>query len=265
MLLDATGMRVRFADTDTQLKAKDVIDRGLNPDPKNPTYVVALNLLSASPNWLTAIHALPMYLGLDLRGGVHFLLQVDMQAAIIKRLESLRGRRALAAARQEHPPRRHHARGPDAARALPRRGDARQGARRAARRVPRPRHHRARRRPGPAAGGHAQARGGTPQQDYAIKQNITTLHNRVNQLGVAEPVIQQQGADRIVVQLPGVQDTAKAKEILGRTATLEVRLVDEEHMTPEALIAASRGQVPFGTETSRARRPAAAGARARWW
>ncbi|HVJ24204.1 MAG TPA: protein translocase subunit SecD, partial [Burkholderiales bacterium] len=88
-VLDATSMRVRFADTDTQLKARDVLDRALNPDPKNPSYIVALNLLPASPNWLTAIRALPMYLGLDLRGGVHFLLQVDMQAAIVKRLESL--------------------------------------------------------------------------------------------------------------------------------------------------------------------------------
>ncbi len=90
-LLDANSVRVRFADTDTQLKAKDLINQMLNPDATNPSYVVALNLLSSSPNWLTAIHALPMYLGLDLRGGVHFLLQVDMQAALTKRLDSLAG------------------------------------------------------------------------------------------------------------------------------------------------------------------------------
>src|SRR5258708_34622129 len=90
-LLEQTSVRVRFSDTDTQLKAKDTIDHALNPDPSNPTYVVALNLLPASPRWLTAIHALPMYLGLDLRAGGHFLLQVDMQAAITKRLESLGG------------------------------------------------------------------------------------------------------------------------------------------------------------------------------
>ena len=88
-LLDPTSVRVRFADTDTQLKARDAVDRALNPDAGNPSYIVALNLLPASPNWLSAIHALPMYLGLDLRGGVHFLLQVDMQAAITKRLESM--------------------------------------------------------------------------------------------------------------------------------------------------------------------------------
>jgi preprotein translocase subunit SecD len=88
-VLDQTSVRVRFADTDTQLKARDLIERALNPDPANPAYIVALNLLPASPNWLTAMRALPMYLGLDLRGGVHFLLQVDMQAAITKRLEGL--------------------------------------------------------------------------------------------------------------------------------------------------------------------------------
>ncbi len=85
-------------------------------------------------------------------------------------------------------------------------------------------------------------------QEFALKQNITTLHNRINELGVAEPVIQQQGADRVVVQLPGVQDTAKAKEILGRTATLEIRMVDEANSNPEALLAAQQGQVPFGDE-----------------
>jgi len=90
-LLDPTSVRVRFTDTDTQLKARDLIERAVNPDASNPTYVVALNLLSSSPGWLTAIHALPMYLGLDLRGGVHFLLQVDMPAALTKRLESLVG------------------------------------------------------------------------------------------------------------------------------------------------------------------------------
>ena len=90
-LMDANSMRFRFADTDTQLKAKDAIDKALNADPANPSYVVALNLLSASPRWLTAIGALPMYLGLDLRGGVHFLLQVDMQAALQKRLEAFSG------------------------------------------------------------------------------------------------------------------------------------------------------------------------------
>jgi preprotein translocase subunit SecD len=248
VLLEQTSVRVRFTDTDTQLKAKDTIDHALNQDPSNPTYVVALNLLPASPRWLTAIHALPMYLGLDLRGGVHFLLQVDMQAAITKRLESLGGdlRSQLRERNIRHG------------------GITREG-----------QTLRVRFRD---AATRDQARGLIvsnltdlnvaeredgqdlllvatlkPEaikrtQEYALKQNITTLHNRINELGVAEPVIQQQGADRVVVQLPGVQDTAKAKDILGRTASLEIRMVDEERMNPETLAAAAKGQVPFGDE-----------------
>ncbi|MBI2754155.1 MAG: protein translocase subunit SecD [Betaproteobacteria bacterium] len=247
-LLDPNSVRVRFADTDTQLKARDLVEKALNPDASNPTYVVALNLLTSSPNWLTAIHALPMYLGLDLRGGVHFLLQVDMQAALAKRLESLAGdlRTQLRDKNVRHA------------------GIQREG-----------QTLRVRFRDGAARDKGREAiaanfpdltlveRGEGDElllvaslkpeaikrtQEYALKQNITTLHNRINELGVAEPVIQQQGADRVVVQLPGVQDTAKAKDILGRTASLEVRMVDEEKMTPDTLAAAARGQVPFGDE-----------------
>ena len=230
VLLDANGLRARFADTDVQLKARDLIEKALNPDHDNPSYVVALNLLSSSPGWLTAIHALPMYLGLDLRGGVHFLLQVDMQAALVKRLEAYAGEmRSLLRDKDLR-----HA------------GIAREGA------TVRLRFRDAATRDKASNAISAQLQvldlvrrdDGQDQlliatlkpqalkaeQELAIKQNITTLNRRVNQLGVAEPVIQQQGADRIVVQLPGVQDTAKAKEILGRTATLEVRLVDEEAM-----------------------------------
>ena len=230
IVLDANGMRARFADTDAQLKARDLIEKSLNPDHDNPSYVVALNLLSASPGWLTAVHALPMYLGLDLRGGVHFLLQVDMQAALVKRLEAYGGEvRSLLRDKDLR-----HA------------GIAREGSTLRIRfRDPATRDKAsqaiaaqipsldlARRDDGQdqllvATLKPAALKG---EQELAIKQNITTLNRRVNQLGVAEPVIQQQGADRIVVQLPGVQDTAKAKEILGRTATLEVRLVDEEAM-----------------------------------
>jgi len=229
-LRDPSSLRVRFADTDTQLKAKDLISKTVNPDPSNPSYIVALNLLSSSPSWLTAIHALPMYLGLDLRGGVHFLLQVDMQAALTKRLDGIAGelRRDL-----RDKDIRYH-------------GIAREGE---AVKI---------RFSDPAMRTRAEARilatepdlsvaerddgqdlllvatfkpsAAKTTEERAIKQNITTLHNRVNELGVAEPIIQQQGADRVVVELPGVQDTAKAKEILGRTATLEVRLVDEEAM-----------------------------------
>lgn len=247
-LLDANSVRVRFTDTDTQLKAKDVISQALNPDPSNPTYVVALNLLSSSPNWLTAINALPMYLGLDLRGGVHFLLQVDMPAALTKRLDSLAGD-ARSQLREKNI--RHS-------------GIAREGQSIRVRFRDAETREKARRLIADSIGDLAltESQDGAEfrltatlkqeaikrTQDYALKQNITTLHNRINELGVAEPVIQQQGADRIVVQLPGVQDTAKAKDILGRTASLEIRMVDEERMNPEALAAAAKGQVPFGDE-----------------
>jgi len=227
-LLDEHGVRLRFADGDTQLRAKDVIEKALNPDPQNPEYVVALNLLSASPTWLTAIHALPMYLGLDLRGGVHFLLQVDMQAALQKRLESY-GSEIRTLLREKNVRHAGIAREGQTLRVRFRDADTREKARGAI---------------GSSIGdlllsergdgqdlllvGTLRPEAQKKEQELALKQNIVTLHRRVNQLGVAEPVIQQQGADRIVVQLPGVQDTTRAKEILGRTATLEVRLADEE-------------------------------------
>jgi preprotein translocase subunit SecD len=247
-VLDANSVRVRFADTDIQLKARDAVEKSVNPDPANASYVVALNLLSSSPSWLTAINALPMYLGLDLRGGVHFLLQVDMPAALTKRLESLTGDiRSLLRDKTI----RHGGVTREGQSLRVRFRDA--GARGKARDII-------------AAGigdlvlsereegadlllvAALKPEAAKRTQEFALKQNITTLHNRINELGVAEPVIQQQGADRIVVQLPGVQDTAKAKDILGRTATLEIRMVDEEKMAPEILAAAARGEVPFGTE-----------------
>jgi preprotein translocase subunit SecD len=229
-LLDSSSLRVRFSDTDTQLKAKDLISKTVDPDPSNASYVVALNLLSSSPSWLTAIHALPMYLGLDLRGGVHFLLQVDMQAALTKRLEGITGelRRDL-----RDKDIRYHG--------IAREGDAikirfsnPEMRTRAEARIldTEPDLSVSEREDGSdlLLVATFKAAAAKTTQERAIKQNITTLHNRVNELGVAEPIIQQQGADRVVVELPGVQDTAKAKEILGRTATLEVRLVDEEAM-----------------------------------
>ena len=229
-VLETGGLRVRFADPDAQLKGRDAVEKALNPDHDNPSYVVALNLLSASPGWLTAIHALPMYLGLDLRGGVHFLLQVDMQAALVKRLEAFAGDiRSLL--REKDIRHAGIAREGSTLRVRFRDAETRDKAQSViSSQIP---------------GLDLQQRGDgqdlllvaslrpdalKKEQELAIKQNITTLNRRVNQLGVAEPVIQQQGADRIVVQLPGVQDTAKAKDILGRTATLEVRLVDEEAM-----------------------------------
>ncbi len=249
LVLDNNSVRVRLADTDTQLKAKDLIEKALNPDPADASYSVALNLVSNSPAWLTGIHALPMYLGLDLRGGVHFLLQVDMKGALTKRLDStsadlrslLREKNIRhagidremqsVAIRFRDAEMRDKARAvlagsqPDLALA-----EVREGA-----------EFRLVATLKPEAGKRIQ--------EYAIKQNIVTLHNRINELGVAEPVIQQQGADRIVVQLPGVQDTAKAKDILGRTATLEVRMVDDEASgNPGILEQAARGQPPVGTE-----------------
>ncbi len=256
--LDQTGVRVRFGDTDTQLKAKDLVDRALNPDPANPVYTVALNLLPASPNWLTAIHALPMYLGLDLRGGVHFLLQIDMPAAIVKRMENLaadvrnqlreKGIRHGGVAREGQTVR---VRFRDAATR-----EAARGALLAAI----PDLVFAERDDGQSflLVGSMKPEVQKRVQEQAVQQNIGTLHKRVNELGVAEPVIQQQGADRIVVQLPGVQDIARAKEILGRTATLEVRLVDEQayrsgtsfgvDVFPERRRDGSVGQVPVKKE-----------------
>jgi preprotein translocase subunit SecD len=239
---------VRLADTDTQLRAKDLVERTLNPDAANPSYTVALNLLPNSPRWLAAVNALPMYLGLDLRGGVHFLLQVDLPAAIAKRAESLTGdvRSQLRDKNVRHTGvaregngiviRFRDAETRDKARTiigeqLPdlQLTDAGTGSELRLLASIRP---------------EAQKR----TQELALKQNIQTLHNRINELGVAEPVIQQQGSDRVVVQLPGIQDPTRAKEILGRTATLEVRMVDEDNMNAGALAAAQGGQVPFGDE-----------------
>jgi preprotein translocase subunit SecD len=241
LILEAGSVRARFADTDSQLKAKDAIQKVLSPDPANSPYVVALNLVARSPVWLSALHAAPMYLGLDLRGGVHFMLQVDMPAALTKRAESLAGdlRTSLREKSIRHS-------------GISRNGQSIEIAFKDAATL------------GAAQGliqdqfpelltsssgsgidlklvATLKPEASRKVQEQAIKQNITTLHNRINELGVAEPVIQQQGLDRIVVQLPGVQDTAKAKDILGRTATLEVRMVDES-------AEAASGTVPFGSE-----------------
>ncbi|MFZ2296038.1 MAG: protein translocase subunit SecD [Polaromonas sp.] len=244
--LEAASIKARFGDTDTQLKAKDAIQKALTPDAADPAYVVALNLLSRSPAWLTSLHAFPMYLGLDLRGGVHFMLQVDMQAALTKRAESLAGDIRLSLREKNI---RHSG--------IARNGEAidikfRDSATLASAKaliqdqlpdlqmveVPEGTEYKLTATLKPEAARRIQ--------DQALKQNMVTLHNRINELGVAEPVIQQQGIDRIVVQLPGVQDTAKAKDILGRTATLEMRLVDD---SAEARAAENNsGPVPFGAE-----------------
>ena len=241
-------VRVRFEPTEAekQLQAREVLEKALNPNREDPAYVVALNLTPNTPQWLLSIRALPMYLVLDLRGGVHFLLQVDMRAAITKRAEAtladlrtqLRDKRIrhtgmnrvgnvveVSFASEEERARANDLlrnTQPDLVLSLPEASAA-------------PYLLRA----------ELSQKAVQNVQSYALKQNISTLHNRINELGVAEPVIAQQGADRIVVQLPGVQDTAKAKDILGRTATLEVRLVDD---SPEALAQLAQGNVPFGDE-----------------
>jgi preprotein translocase subunit SecD len=243
---DPTSVRARFADTETQLRAKDVIEQAFNPDPSDPSYVVALNLLSASPSWLTSIQALPMYLGLDLRGGVHFLLEVDMPGALVKRLDATTGDlRTLMRDKNV----RHAGITREGNTVVIRFRDAEQ--REAGRRAIQDSTADLQLADRNDAADDFKliatltAQAQQTMRDFAIKQNITTLHNRINELGVAEPVIQQQGAERIVVQLPGVQDVAKAKDILGRTATLEVRMVDD---TPGAIEQALAGSVPFGTE-----------------
>jgi len=240
------NIRVRLKDTDTQLRVKDLLSKSLNSDPTDPQFIVALNLQSASPRWLTALHALPMYLGLDLRGGVHFLMQVDMQAALTKKADSTAGdvRTILRDKNVRHA-------------GITRDGNAS---------VVRFRDQATLASARPILADQLTDFVWTESQDgadwklsgslkpdsikrvqeAAIMQNITTLHNRVNELGVAEPVIQQQGADRVVVQLPGVQDTAKAKDIIGRTATLEMRMVDESSEGRMAMTGA--GPVPFGSE-----------------
>ncbi|GAB2741281.1 protein translocase subunit SecD [Melaminivora jejuensis] len=246
IVLEGTSVRARFATPDEQLKAKDVLEKALIPDAADPMYIVALNLVSRSPDWLTAIHARPMYLGLDLRGGVHFMLQVDMQAALTKKAESYAGdiRTALREKNIRHG------------------GVVREGQSvrvrvrdeatlTAARNLIADQFQDLVTTSAPDGDATVLSASIKPEalrrvQEQALKQNITTLHNRINELGVAEPVIQQQGLDRIVVQLPGVQDTAKAKDILGRTATLEVRMVDEGTEARAAEL--GNGPVPFGDE-----------------
>lgn len=241
------SVRVRFAPTEgeLQLRSRDVLEKALNPDAADPSYIVALNLVPNTPAWLLKINALPMYLGLDLRGGVHFLLAVDMKAAVTKRIEAATGevRTLLRDNKIRHA-------------GIARVGDSLEISFRseqdleAAMDVLRSRQSDLTYATDDQNGkfmirATMSQKAMSDVQSYALKQNVATLHNRINELGVAEPVIAQQGADRIVVQLPGVQDTAKAKDILGRTATLEVRMVDD---SPEALAQLSQGTVPFGTE-----------------
>ena len=239
--LDPVGIKVRFNDPDTQLKAKDVLQQKLGEN-----YIVALNLLSSSPHWLASIGALPMYLGLDLRGGVYFLLQVDMKGGLDKAADRfttdirslMREKKVL-----------YSGVGREGSNVVLRFKD--DGERTKARVAIENAFPDLQVREQDAAGGESRLVAGLKPEaqkrisEGAVQQNMTILRNRVNELGVAEPIIQQQGADRVVVQLPGVQDTARAKDILGRTATLEIRMVNDD---PAAVEQARQGSVPFGND-----------------
>jgi preprotein translocase subunit SecD len=242
---DGHSVRLRLANKDDQTKAKAGLEKELNTDPADPSYVVALNSLSSSPNWLTSLHALPMYLGLDLRGGVHFLLQVDMKQALTKKLDGLlsdiRGNlrekdiRAGGMARNGN------------SLEIRFREESTLTKAKALIEDTQPELVLTSSKDGDEFKLNATFKPEAERlvQENALKQNITTLNNRINALAVSEPVIQQQGLDRVVVQLPGVQDPAKAKEILGRTASLEIRMVCESREELDALAA---GTVPLGCE-----------------
>lgn len=238
--LENGSILVRFNDTDTQISARDIINEALGSDK-----IVALNLAPATPDWLESIGAAPMKLGLDLRGGVHFLMEVDMDAA----MEKLVGQQeeAFRSELREEKIRYRAIRpsGKDAVEVLLRNEEQLADAER----ILKQNHPDMIFTESVSDGRYALTATFTEQRlteirNYAVEQNITILRNRVNELGVAEPLVQRQGASRIVVELPGVQDTARAKEILGATATLEFREVDSK----ADLAAAANGRAPAGSE-----------------
>ncbi len=244
--LENNRLLVRFTNTDYQLEAAEIARAELGDE-----FTVALNLAPDTPSWLAAMGLQPMYMGLDLRGGVHFLMEVDMDAVVTQAEEGYaeQVRAMLRDARIRYTTVERGAAGgvevrfADAAtrdeaerlldRELPDLQISAQG-----------------------EGGSARIELAMTEQEiadkrrFALQQNMTTLRNRVNELGVAEPIVQQQGTDRIVVQLPGVQDTARAKDTLGKTATLEFRLVDQ---TNDAFAAAESGRAPLGSRLYRER------------
>ena len=235
-VFDGKTLKFKFSTTDTQLKARDIIQQALGDN-----YIVALNLIPASPDWMSSINANPMFLGLDLRGGVHFLLEVDMDAAVKKTLDKYVGevRRDLS----NNQIRYGSVAVVNGSVLIQLRDEATadQVVTQLKKDLPKLQ--------ASLDGNNVKITVSADEiqliKEAAVKQNILTLHNRVNELGVAEPIIQQQGPDRIVVELPGVQDTARAKDILGRTASLEVRMVDDDR---NALNQALNGNVPFGEQ-----------------
>ena len=239
-----TSVSARFAGTEEQFKAKTALERELNRDPTNPDYIVTVNLVTNTPAWMQKIGADPMSLGLDLRGGVHFLLQVNTKEVFENKIKALQA--AVRSNLREKDVR--HA-------GIERVGDTIEvrfrdaATRTAARNVLAAQSQEL---------NFADAADGADQKlvvtlkpealkrtvEDGVKQNIVTLSKRINELGTTEPIIQQQGADRIVVQLPGVQDVARAKDIIGRTATLELRMVDNS-VTPGTELSAA---IPLNSE-----------------
>ena len=244
-VLDEDGLRLRFVSPEMQLKARDVLQQELGTQ-----YTVALTLLPDAPAWLTSVGARPMYLGLDLRGGVHFLMEVDM-ASVVRRAEDRYVTDIRARLREEKIRYEGVRRIPEGGIEVQlREADQIELAQKTIRRQLQGLQVEQTDRNG-AAVLVIRLNDSERQElsEFALEQNITSLRNRIDELGVAEPVVQRQGNRRIVVQLPGVQDTARAKRILGRTATLETMLVDEEH----SLDAAVAGKVPPGSRLYRLR------------
>ncbi|MDA9226755.1 protein translocase subunit SecD [Methylophilaceae bacterium] len=258
IVFEDTDIKIKFKEANDQLNAKQVIEKSLGNK-----FVVALNLISNSPDWLSNLGALPMYLGLDLRGGVHFLMQLDLSKLSEKKNDGF-----LVNVRKELQKENIKYYDSKVINNYVQLKFKSEDTLNQAKNIIRAQ-----------GSGRSIFGGNSPVKEteafnfsqiksnnefilkiknnqytdeenvnFALKQNLETLHNRVNELGVAEPIIQQQGKDRIVVQLPGVQDTAKAKEIIGRTAILEMRMVDEERSDPATIEKAENGQLPPGTE-----------------
>ena len=248
LLRDANSLRARFSDVEAQAKASDIIKKTLNPDPSDEGYTVSLNLTPRTPKWLMDIHALPMYLGLDLRGGIHLMMQVDVQAAVTQKADARVGELRRFLREKDLRPSSVSLKGTDITLEF---ADSTRAKAAAAALKLQFQEQTFTLEPTASDGSAVLLASYTPEailkiQENALKQNINTLHNRVNELGVAEPVIQQQGLDRIVVQLAGVQDMARVQQIIGRIATLQTRMVDESIEGRAAEF--GQASVPLGSE-----------------